>query len=119
LRTTQTETPSFATTEAAFFTVLERSNDLVLRVLGAQPQSDERVTEEEIRRTLANGLDSGVLVSFERSMMDRILDLDRRFVRTMMTGRPDIQFFRAGSDTESLRAAAMQGDGVTSADNRK
>ena len=63
---------------------------------------------EEIRKILASGLDSGVLVSFERSIMERVLDLDRRSVRTVMTGRPHIQFLRAGADAESLRAAAMQ-----------
>ncbi len=91
-----------------FFTVLECSNSLVLRILGVQAESEERVTEEEIRRTLASGLDSGVLVPFERSMMERVLDLDRRSIRTVMTGRPDIQFLRAGSDEETLRAAVMQ-----------
>jgi putative hemolysin len=91
-----------------FFIVLERSNSLVLRILGVQPESEERVIEEEIRRTLASGLDSGALVPFERSMMERVLDLDRRSVRTVMTGRPDIQFLRIGSDIETLRAAAIR-----------
>jgi putative hemolysin len=91
-----------------FFAVLETSNSLVLRTFGVKPESEERVTEEEIRSVLSKGLSSGVLSSFERSMMERVLDLDRRSVRTVMTGRRDIQFLEAGSDAEKLRATVLQ-----------
>ncbi|AXC09995.1 Magnesium and cobalt efflux protein CorC [Acidisarcina polymorpha] len=91
-----------------FFTLLERSNSLVLRLLGVKTQSESCVTEEEIRSTLASGLSSGVLMSFERSMMEKVLDLDRRSVKTVMTGRPDIQFLQAGLPMAILRASAIR-----------
>jgi putative hemolysin len=91
-----------------FFAVLETSNSLVLRIFGVKPESEERVTEEEIRSVLSKGLSSGVLLSFERSMMERVLDLDRRSVRTVMTGRHDIQFLEAGSGAEKQRATLLE-----------
>lgn len=90
-----------------FFTVLERSDALVLRLIGVRQESEERVTEEEIRRTLSEGLNAGVLLSFERTMMERVLDLDRRSVRTLMTGRRYIQSISSDADPERLRAVAL------------
>lgn len=91
-----------------FFAVLEVSNSLVLRVLGVKPRSEERVTEEEIRRILSKGLSTGALLSYERSMMERVLDLDHRSVRTVMTGRSRIQFLQVDSDVEKLRGALLE-----------
>jgi putative hemolysin len=87
--------------------LLEASNSVLLRLFGVKPDGEERVTEEEIRRILSEGLSAGVLVSFERSMMERVLDLDHRSVRTVMTGRRDIQFLRADSDPTTLKAAVL------------
>jgi putative hemolysin len=88
--------------------VLEVSNSLVLRILGVKPQSEEKVTQEEIRRILSEGLNAGALLSFERSMMERVLDLDRRSVRTVMTGRRHIQFLQTDSDAEKLKGMVLE-----------
>ena len=90
-----------------FFSILERSNTLVLRLIGVKEQSQERVSQEEIRRLLAEGLSAGVLLSFERSMLERVLDLDRRSVRTMMTGRRYVQSLRADADAVALRSSVL------------
>jgi putative hemolysin len=91
-----------------FCALLEVSNNFVLRILGVKPQSEDRVTEEEIRSILSKGLSAGVLLSFERSMMERVLDLDRRSVRSVMTGRRYIQFLQKDSNAEQLRAAVLE-----------
>jgi putative hemolysin len=91
-----------------FLAVLEVSNSLVLRVLGVKPQGEENVTQEEIRRVLSEGLSAGALLSFERSMMERVLDLDHRSVRTVMTGRRHIQFLQTDSDADKLRGAVLE-----------
>jgi len=90
-----------------FLAALEGSNSRVLWLLGVKPQREERVTQEEIRRILSEGSSAGVLLSFERSMMDRVLDLDHRSVRTVMTGRRYIQFLQTDMDAETLRKAAL------------
>jgi putative hemolysin len=41
-------------------------------------------------------------------MMERVLDLDHRSVRTVMTGRSHIQFLQADSDAEKLRGAVLE-----------
>ncbi len=91
-----------------FLAVLEVSNSLVLRILGVKTQNEETVTEDEIRRVLSEGLSAGALLSFERSMMERVLDLDRRSVRTVMTGRRHIQFLQTDSDADKLKGAVFK-----------
>jgi putative hemolysin len=90
-----------------FFLLLEWSNTLVLGVLGIKRGDEAGVTQAEIRRTLAEGLSAGALLSTERSMMERVLDLERRSVRTVMTGRPFVQALRIDGSTEAIREAAL------------
>jgi len=95
----------------AFFNLaemaLEGSNGLILHILGIRPGSEDAVTQGEIRRILSEGVSAGTLLSFERSMMEHGLDLDRRSVRTVMTGRRDIQTPRLGMDGDTLKAAVL------------
>jgi putative hemolysin len=90
-----------------FLAVLEGSNTLVLRILRVKPQSEERVTQAAIRRVLSEGLGAGALLSFERSMMERVLDLDHRSVRTVMTGRRYIDLLATDMDEDRLREAVL------------
>jgi magnesium and cobalt exporter, CNNM family len=91
-----------------FLGALEGSNTLVLQILGIKPQSEEQVTQEEIRRVLSAGLSAGVLLSSERSMMERALDLDHRSVRTVMTGRKYIDVLAPDMDENKLRQAVLR-----------
>ena len=91
-----------------FVAMLEGSNALVLHILGVRPQSEERITQAEIRRVLSEGLSAGALMSFERSMMERVLDLDHRSVRTVMTGRRYIDLLATGMDEAKLREAVLR-----------
>ena len=91
------------------FALLEASNALVLRMIGIRPGSEERMTQAEIRRTLTEGLSAGALLSFERTMIERVLDLDRRSVRTVMTGRRFVQAIRVDADAAEIRRAALAG----------
>jgi putative hemolysin len=90
------------------FKLLETSNSFVLKLIHVKPQSEITVTEEEIRRTLSEGLSAGVLLSYERSMMERVLNLDHRPVRSVMTPRRHIQFLRADSNPEQVKHAVLE-----------
>jgi hypothetical protein len=67
------DSPSLASSDPCGTTVLDVSNSLVLRLLGVKTQSEEKVTQEEIRRVLSEGLRAGALLSFQRSMMERVI----------------------------------------------
>ena len=90
-----------------FFAFLEGSNRIVLNLLRVKAQREQRVTEKEIRHILSNELSAGVPL-FEGSMMERVLDLEHRSVRTVMTGRPEIQFLQRDSSADALKAAVLE-----------
>ena len=90
------------------FALLEAANAFVLKLIGVGVGSEDRVTQEEIRRTLAEGLSAGALLSFERTMLERVLDLDRRSVRTVMTGRRFVQGVNVDASAEELRRVALE-----------
>jgi putative hemolysin len=90
-----------------FLAILEGSSSLILRLLHVRHAGEDKITQEEIRRVLSEGLTAGALLSFERSMMERVLDLQRRSVRTVMTGRRYIQFLPANIDAKQLAKAVL------------
>jgi putative hemolysin len=90
-----------------FVAILEGSNSLILRLLHIRDAGEDRITQEEIRRVLSEGLSSGAILSFERSMMEHVLDLQSRSVRTVMTGRRYIQFLPASMDSNGLSKAVL------------
>jgi cyclin M-like protein len=65
------------------------SSRVVLRLLGAQPR-EQTITEEEIISLVAEGAESGVLAKMERRMIEGVLRLADRPVRSIMTPRPDV-----------------------------
>src|SRR5690242_4820500 len=69
----------------------------VLRLFRLQRFSREKVSEEEIRRLVAEGAEQGVLDSDERNMVNRVLRLGDRNVDSVMTPRPRIAWLDAAA----------------------
>ncbi len=72
--------------------VLNRTSNLVLRLIGAHHLAREQVTEEEFRQILAEGTKVGVLERGERDMIERLLRLADKSVRAIMTPRNEIDW---------------------------
>ncbi|MDP3896047.1 MAG: hemolysin family protein [Mesorhizobium sp.] len=70
--------------------VLDRSGRLILAILGANAESDQRVTDEEIRTIVAEAEHAGVLEPGEREMIAGVMRLGDRPVRQVMTPRFDV-----------------------------
>jgi putative hemolysin len=70
--------------------ILSRSTDLVVKLMGIRPSSEPEVTEEEIRVMIGQGTEAGMLEEVEQDMMERIMGLGDRKVGAIMTPRPDI-----------------------------
>ncbi|MFH1794285.1 MAG: hemolysin family protein [Pseudomonadota bacterium] len=70
--------------------VLDRSGKLVLILLGQNAESDQRVTDEEIRTIVAEAEHAGVLEPGEREMIAGVMRLGDRPVRQVMTPRFDV-----------------------------
>ncbi len=70
--------------------VLDRSGKLILIMLGQNAESDQRVTDEEIRTIVAEAEHAGVLEPGEREMIAGVMRLGDRPVRQVMTPRFDV-----------------------------
>lgn len=70
--------------------ILDKSGKLVLTLLGQAAESEQRVTDEEIRTIVAEAENAGVLEPGERDMIAGVMRLGDRPVRQVMTPRFEI-----------------------------
>ena len=85
---------------APFVWLLGTSTDLLLRLLGLHGARDETVTEDEVRSMISEGTQTGVFDPREKEMIDGVLRLADRTVRTIMTPRPDVVWLDVGDSQE-------------------
>ncbi len=70
--------------------VLRFSTEAVLTVIGLHRVAKEQVTEEEILHLVEEGASSGAIGREEQDMIEGVLDLPERNLRSIMTPRPDV-----------------------------
>jgi putative hemolysin len=78
------------------------SSRVVLRLLGVQPRGDQTVTEEEIISLVAEGAESGVFAKMERRMIEGVLRLADRPVRSIMTPRRNVVWIDPDDDPKEI-----------------
>ena len=82
--------PSSPAWPAPLVWLLNVSTVPVLGLLGLRPGFERHVTDEDILGVIIEGEKSGLIHAAEREMIEDVLDLTDRAVRTIMTPRPDI-----------------------------
>jgi putative hemolysin len=70
--------------------LLDASSKLILRLVGLRPGFERQVTDDDIQSLIREAERSGVLRKTEREMVEGVLDLESRAVRTIMTPRPNL-----------------------------
>ena len=70
---------------------LDLSGRTVLALLGQKGESDEKVTEEEVRTIIAEAETAGVLERDEREMIAGVMRLADRSARALMTPRREVE----------------------------
>lgn len=70
--------------------LLGHSTDALLKLLGVSTSSEPDITEDEIKAMIRQGADSGVFEEVEHDMVQRVLRLGDRTIKTLMTPRTDI-----------------------------
>jgi putative hemolysin len=84
--------------------LLQRSTDLMLRLLGMSRAARGGVTEDDIRALIAEGTREGVFQHEEHRMIEGVLRLADRNVRSVMVPRGDILWI----DVEDSRETVWQ-----------
>ena len=83
--------------------LLEKSSDLVLRLLGAKPSKEPQVTEEEILVQLDQGTQAGVFEEAEQDMVEGVFSLSDRRINSLMTPRNDIVWLDISDKPTEIR----------------
>jgi putative hemolysin len=85
-------------------TFLQLSTNAVLRVFGIRSESRAAVTDEEINALVAEGAHQGSIQPSERQMVEQVLRLAERPIRTIMTRRSDLVWLDVADSTDAVRA---------------
>ena len=82
--------------------VLNFSAQTILRILRVK-RGDDTVTEEEVKAILSESAQSGVIDKAEHEMLQRVIRLADRDVKSIMTHRTDVVFIDINDSREILR----------------
>ncbi|WP_439496864.1 hemolysin family protein [Bosea sp. (in: a-proteobacteria)] len=83
--------------------LLDISGKAVLALLGQRGETEERVTEEEVRTIIAEAETAGVLERDERDMISGVMRLADRSARALMTPRREVEVIDLSDTAEELR----------------
>jgi putative hemolysin len=83
--------------------LLDMSGRGVLWLLGQHKQSEDKVTDEEIKMLVAEAETAGVLEADERRMIAGVMRLGDRAVRAVMTPRTDVDWLNLEADEATIR----------------
>jgi putative hemolysin len=81
--------------------LLRRVSDLVLRLFATPSVEDPRMTEEEVKTLIAEGTEAGVFEQAEKEMLEGVLRVADRSVRSIMTPRPDVVWLDLDDEIET------------------
>jgi putative hemolysin len=88
--------------------LLDKTSELIFRLLGLNRENRNVVTAEELHLVVAEAQSAGVLEESERAIISGIVRLADRPVREVMTPRTDIDWIDIGSSREQIRAALAE-----------
>ncbi|MBN9438397.1 hemolysin family protein [Bosea sp. (in: a-proteobacteria)] len=84
--------------------LLDVSGKTVLALLGQKGESEEKVTEEEVRTIIAEAETAGVLERDEREMISGVMRLADRSARALMTPRREVEHLDLADSPAVIRA---------------
>lgn len=87
--------------------LLGKSTSLVLKTLNIHDQ-EEKVTEEEIKTLVKEGLDVGEVQEVEHDIVGRVFSLGDRDIDSIMTHRGDFVWLAADDDRDTIRAKVLE-----------
>ena len=83
--------------------ILDMSGKGVLALLGQRGESEEKVTEEEVKTIIAEATTAGVIESDEHSMISGVMRLADRSARGLMTPRLDVELINLSDPSDEIR----------------
>lgn len=82
---------------------LQFSASVLLKMLGVTKDNEEQMTEEEVKAILSESAESGVIEKSEHEMLQRVIRLGDREVKSIMTHRKDVTFIDVNDSLSEIR----------------
>jgi putative hemolysin len=76
-------------------------------LLGMRASEEPPVTEDEIKAMMQQGVEAGVFVESEHSMVEGVFRLGERRVSSMMTRRPDVTWINLNDDPAVIQSCII------------
>ncbi|WP_126976761.1 hemolysin family protein [Frigidibacter oleivorans] len=93
------------TTPVVWF--LDLSGQTVLRLIGQSGEAENRMTDDEVRMTIAEAERAGILAPGEREMIAGVMRVADRSARALMTPRREVEMIDLADPVETIRAQAL------------
>jgi putative hemolysin len=84
--------------------LLDASGKAVLALLGQKGESEERVTEEEVKTIIAEAETAGVIEAEERDMLGGVMRFVDRTAKALMTPRLDVEVIDLADDPAAVES---------------
>jgi putative hemolysin len=84
-------------------TLLDASTAVIFRMLGLRRDTENSVTEEELRHVVAEAEVAGVIEEKERELISGIMRFADRQVRGLMTPRPEVDWIDMAATPDEIR----------------
>ncbi|MDR0611956.1 MAG: hemolysin family protein [Dysgonamonadaceae bacterium] len=86
--------------------LLSKSTTVFLKILGIK-DDESKVTEEEIKSLVKEGLDAGEVQAVEHAIVERVFSLGDRDVDSIMTHRNNLVWLNVSDDKDKIRETVM------------
>ncbi len=84
--------------------ILDLSANILMRTFGIFIDTEPQITEAEVKAVIAEGAEQGAIERTEHEMLQRIIRLGDKDVKSIMTHRLDVAFIDINSSEEDIRA---------------
>ena len=93
---------------APFIWLLTMTTELFLKVFKIKPSSDSKVTEEEIKAIVREGMEHGEVQEIEQDIVNRVFNVGDRSVSSLMTSRKKMSALDLTDPKEEVRKIVME-----------
>lgn len=83
--------------------ILELSSNKLLTLFGIKKISSKKITDIELKAIIEESVESGAIENEEKEMMNRIISIGDRSIKTIMTHKSEINFFYIDENHESIQ----------------
>ncbi len=94
---------SLSKATAPFVWLLGASTEAMLKLLRVPEKPEQTVTEEEVKSLIAEGTASGVFDPDEKRMIEGVMRLADRTVRSIMTPRPEVMWLDIDDQLDNIK----------------